>query len=63
MAHWRALVHQVAQLLVAAVYLGHFGLLGLLPMFLLSGVLSGLLTGLATYFALQRLVAMDEGDA
>jgi len=58
-----ALVHQLTQLAVAAVFLGHSGLFVLLPMFLLSGVLSGLLTGLATYFALQRLAHLDRHEA
>jgi heptaprenyl diphosphate synthase len=54
-----ALAHQCTQLTVATMYLGHVGLLSLLPMFLVGGVVSGLLTGLAAYFALQRLVVAD----
>lgn len=50
-----AVAHQVTQLAVAAVYLGHDGLWSLLPLFLASGLVSGLLTGLITYFAVGRL--------
>jgi heptaprenyl diphosphate synthase len=50
-----AAAHQVTQLLVASGYLGHPGLLALLPLSLTGGVVSGLLTGLAAYFALERL--------
>lgn len=50
-----ALAHQVVQLGVAAVYLGHPGLYALLPLSLVSGVASGLLTGLATYYCAERL--------
>ncbi len=58
-----ALVHQVTQLTVAALYLGHDGLFSLLPMFLLSGVASGLLTGTATYYARRALPDTSERDA
>ena len=58
-----ALMHQSAQLTVAAIYLGHNAMFALLPVFLLSGVLTGLPTGLATYFALQRLGKTDAHGA
>lgn len=50
-----ALVHQVVQLLVAAAYLGHPGLLSLLPLFLVTGVVTGTLTGVVAQFSLTQL--------
>lgn len=50
-----AVVHQATQLLIASVYLGHPGLLALMPLFLVTGVATGLLTGVAAYASLARL--------
>ena len=47
--------HQVTQLLLASIYLGHPGLLGLFPLFVVSGIVSGGLTGVVAHFAVQRL--------
>ena len=58
-----AVVHQATQLGVATLYLGNAGLAGLLPLFLVSGVLSGAATGLVTYFALERLARADAAAA
>ena len=50
-----ACVHQVSQLCIASVYLGHDGLWGLLPLFIVSGVIAGSMTGLVAYFACRQL--------
>ena len=49
--------HQVSQLLLASIFLGHPGLLGLLPLFVVSGIVAGGLTGIVAHFAVQRLQA------
>ena len=50
-----AVTHQGVQLLLASVYIGHAGLLSLLPLFLLGGLLSGTLIGLVVCWILEGL--------
>jgi len=50
-----ACTHQVTQLALASLYLGHPGLVGLAPLFIASGLLAGAMTGLIAHFAVQRL--------
>lgn len=58
-----AVVHQVAQLLLASVYLAHPGLLRLMPLFIVSGMATGGLTGIIAHYALQRLQATTDSIA
>ncbi|MEE2657935.1 MAG: Gx transporter family protein [Candidatus Latescibacterota bacterium] len=50
-----AACHQLSQIAIASVYLGHSNLWTLAPLFLISGVASGVLTGMIAYFAVHRL--------
>ena len=52
-----SLVHQVAQLGLAYIYIGTSGIFSLLPLFLLSGLISGFLIGLLVAWALAKLRA------
>ena len=52
-----SLVHQVAQLGLAYIYIGTGGIFSLLPLFLLSGLISGFLIGLLVAWALAKLRA------
>ena len=54
-----ASTHQVAQLFIAQHYVGHIGLLSLLPLSLFSGLLSGGLIGLLGFWICEK---MDIGD-
>lgn len=58
-----ASAHQITQLTIAAVYLGHAGLWRLLPLFIISGVVTGALTGLIAHFACERLASATARSA
>ena len=50
-----AVVHQVTQLALAARFVGHLGVLALLPLSLLAGLASGACTGLLAAWTWERL--------
>lgn len=50
-----AVVHQLTQLAVASVYVGHHALIALLPLSILSGVVSGTIIGFLGLWSYQRL--------
>ena len=54
-----ASTHQLAQLLIAQFYVGHIGLLSLLPLSLLSGLFSGGLIGLLGFWICKK-IEMEE---
>jgi heptaprenyl diphosphate synthase len=59
---WGALAHQMAQLLLAYVYIGQLGVFSLLPLSLLSALLSGTLIGLLAYWLRARLAGATEAN-
>ena len=50
-----AVTHQVTQLLVASAYLRHAGVFGLLPLFLLTGLVTGASIGFIAQWSVRRL--------
>jgi heptaprenyl diphosphate synthase len=54
-----ASTHQMAQLFIAQRYVGHIGLLSLLPLSLLSGFLSGGLIGLLAFWICEKMDLKD----
>ena len=57
-----ALSHQIAQLLLAQLYLGLGGLIGFLPVFLVWGLVSGTLIGLLVHWTMGKLRARIESN-
>ena len=57
-----AVTHQGVQLLLACVYIGHAGLLSLLPLVLAGGLLSGGLMGFVVHWLLQALERLGGAD-
>ena len=57
---WGALTHQVVQLWIAAIYVGHAGLFRLLPLSLIGGLVSGGLVGLLAFWTAEKLRAESE---
>ena len=58
-----AVAHQLSQLTLAAIYIGHQGLFSLLPLFLLTGLVSGALTGALAHWAYHKLCALGWHDS
>jgi len=53
---WGAVTHQLAQLALAYIYIGQWGMWTLLPVALLGGLISGILTGLLAHWVHDRSV-------
>jgi len=53
---WGALTHQLAQLALAYIYIGQWGMWTLLPVALLGGLISGILIGLLAHWVHDRSV-------
>ena len=53
-----AVVHQLTQLVIAYLYIGHAGLFAFIPLFLASGLISGALIGLVVFCCVRQLVKM-----
>ena len=51
---WGALTHQLAQLALAYIYIGQWGMWTLLPVALLGGLISGILIGLLAHWVHDR---------
>ena len=51
---WGAVTHQVAQLVLAYIYIGHWGIWTLMPVALLGGLISGILIGLLVHWVHNR---------
>ena len=51
---WGALTHQLAQLALAHLYIGQWGMWTLLPVALLGGLISGILIGLLAHWVYDR---------
>ena len=51
---WGALTHQLAQLALAYLYIGQWGMWTLLPVALLGGLISGILIGLLAHWVYDR---------
>lgn len=51
---WGALTHQLAQLAIAYIYIGQWGMWTLLPVALLGGLISGILIGLLAHWVYDR---------
>lgn len=51
---WGALTHQLAQLALAYLYIGQWGMWTLLPVALLGGLISGILIGLLAHWVHDR---------
>ncbi len=59
---WGALAHQLAQLVLAYVYIGQTAIFSLLPLSLLSALLSGTLIGLLAHWIWARLAGRAEAQ-
>ncbi|MGB0605720.1 MAG: Gx transporter family protein, partial [Candidatus Latescibacterota bacterium] len=53
---WGAVTHQLAQLALAYIYIGQWGMWTLLPVALLGGLISGILIGLLAHWVHDRSV-------
>ncbi|MEC8645799.1 MAG: Gx transporter family protein [Candidatus Latescibacterota bacterium] len=53
---WGAVTHQLAQLALAYIYIGQWGIWTLLPVALLGGLISGILIGLLAHWVHDRSV-------
>ncbi len=53
-----AVVHQLAQLVIAYLYIGHAGLFSFVPLFLVSGLISGALIGLVVFWCVRQLARL-----
>lgn len=51
---WGAVTHQIAQLVLAHVYIGQWGIWTLMPVALLGGLISGILIGLLAHWVHNR---------
>lgn len=51
---WGAVTHQLAQLVLAYIYIGQWGIWTLLPFALLGGLISGILIGLLAHWVHKR---------
>ena len=51
---WGAVTHQLAQLALAYIYIGQWGMWTLLPVALLGGLISGILIGLLAHWVYDR---------
>lgn len=52
---WGALAHQLSQLVLASIYIGHSGLFALVPLALFSALVSGGAIGLLAWWTLAQL--------
>ena len=53
-----AVVHQLSQLALAFIYIGHSSLLSYGPVFVISGLVSGALIGLVVHFSVTQIVKL-----
>ncbi len=57
-----AVIHNIAQTVVALVFVSHVYLLTVLPPLIVAGIVSGLLTGLVSDLIIKRLSDMERPD-